>query len=52
MQLVADSLLPQLEIYLGNTGSDMQERKRLMNLLENLRGHGYQAPNPSPHLHH
>ena len=40
VQLVVDSLLPQLEIYLGNTGSDMHERKRLMNLLENLRGHG------------
>ena len=40
VQLVVDSLLPQLEIYLGSTGSDMQERKRLMNLLENLRGHG------------
>ena len=25
---------------MGNTGSDMQERKRLVNLLENLRGHG------------
>ena len=40
VRLVVDSLLPQLEIYLGNTGSDMQERKRLVNLLENLRGHG------------
>lgn len=35
-----DSLRPQLEIYLGSTGSDMQERKRLLNLLESLRGHG------------
>lgn len=35
-----DTLLPQLEIYLGETGSDMQSRKRLVNLLENLRGHG------------
>lgn len=40
VQLVVDRLLPQLEIYLGSTGSEMQERKRLMNLLENLRGHG------------
>lgn len=40
VQVLVDSLLPQLEIYLGSTGSDMQERKRLMNLLENLRGHG------------
>jgi hypothetical protein len=40
VHLSVDSLLPQLEIYLGSTGSDMQERKRLLNLLENLRGHG------------
>ena len=40
VHLSVDSLLPQLEIYLGRTGSDMQERKRLLNLLENLRGHG------------
>lgn len=40
VRLSIDSLLPQLEIYLGQTGSDMQERKRLVNLLENLRGHG------------
>ena len=40
VQLVVDRLLPQLEIYLGSTGSELQERKRLMNLLENLRGHG------------
>ena len=40
VHLSVDSLLPQLGIYLGSTGSDMQERKRLLNLLENLRGHG------------
>ncbi len=40
VHLSVDSLLPQLEIYLGSTGSDMQERKRLLNLLESLRGHG------------
>lgn len=40
VHLTVDHLLPQLEIYLGSTGSDMQERKRLLNLLENLRGHG------------
>jgi len=40
VHLSVDSLLPQLEIYLGSTGSDMHERKRLLNLLENLRGHG------------
>ncbi|MDD2609020.1 MAG: DUF4194 domain-containing protein [Giesbergeria sp.] len=40
VQLAVDGLLPQLEIYLGATGSDMQERKRLGTLLESLRGHG------------
>ncbi len=40
VQLAIDSLLPQLGIYLGHTGSDMQERKRLLTLLEHLRGHG------------
>lgn len=40
VRLAVDSLLPQLNIYLGSTGSDMQERKRLATLLESLRGHG------------
>lgn len=40
VQLGLEQLLPQIEIYLGSTGSDMQERKRLVNLLENLRSHG------------
>lgn len=40
VQLALDGLLPQLEIYLGHTGSDMQERKRLLNLLDNLHDHG------------
>ena len=40
VRITVDSLLPQLETYLGATGSDMQERKRLGLLLENLRTHG------------
>ena len=40
VQLPVDGLLPLLEMYLGSTGSELQERKRLLNLLENLRGHG------------
>ncbi|HAU58358.1 MAG TPA: hypothetical protein DCW87_12925 [Comamonadaceae bacterium] len=40
VRITVDSLLPQLETYLGSTGSDMQERKRLGQLLENLRTHG------------
>ena len=40
VQLGLDGLLPQMEIYLGATGSDMQDRKRLLELLEKLRAHG------------
>ena len=40
VRMALDSLLPQLDIYLGSTGSDMQERKRMATLLESLRGHG------------
>ncbi|PAT40434.1 hypothetical protein CK623_05850 [Vandammella animalimorsus] len=40
VRLPVDKLLPQLEIYLGATGSDMQDRRRLGQLLEGLRGHG------------
>ena len=40
VRITVDSLQPQLETYLGATGSDMQERKRLAALLEHLRGHG------------
>lgn len=40
VRITVDSLLPQLETYLGATGSDMQERKRLGQLLDNLRTHG------------
>ena len=40
VRMAVDALAPQLDIYLGATGSDMQDRKRLLGLLENLRGHG------------
>jgi len=40
VQLGLDGLLAQLEIYLGATGSDMQDRKRLLELLDKLRAHG------------
>ena len=40
VQLGLDGLLPQLEIYLGATGIDMQDRKRLLELLDKLRAHG------------
>ena len=35
-----EELLPQLQVYLGDSGSEMKEQKRLRNLLEALRGHG------------
>lgn len=40
VRITVESLLPQLETYLGATGSDMQERRRLHQLLDNLRTHG------------
>lgn len=40
VRITVESLLPQLETYLGATGSDMQERRRLGQLLDNLRSHG------------
>ena len=38
--VVLEDLLPQLQLYLGDLGSDAQEDKRLRNLLEQLKGHG------------
>lgn len=35
-----DDVLPHLQTYLGDLGSDAQERKRLLTLLEQLKGHG------------
>ena len=35
-----EDLLPQLQLYLGDLGSDAQEEKRLRNLLEQLKSHG------------
>jgi hypothetical protein len=35
-----EDLLPHLQMYLGDLGSDAQEQKRLRTLLEQLRGHG------------
>lgn len=39
-QIDLDDLLPQLQAYLGDLGSDTRERARLHNLLEKLKGHG------------
>jgi hypothetical protein len=35
-----EDLLPQLQLYLGDLGSDAQEERRLRNLLEQLKVHG------------
>jgi hypothetical protein len=35
-----EDLLPQLQMYLGNLGSDAQEQKRLRGLLDQLKGYG------------
>ncbi|NWO05942.1 MAG: DUF4194 domain-containing protein [Alteromonadaceae bacterium] len=35
-----DELLPQLQLYLGDTGSDAKDQKRLRGLLDNLKNHG------------
>lgn len=40
VRVALEDLLPQVQVYLGDPGSDAQERKRLLGLLENLRGHG------------
>jgi hypothetical protein len=35
-----DELIPQLQVYLGDPGSEQAEDNRLRNLLEKLKGHG------------
>ncbi len=39
-QISLEDLLPRLRVYLGDPGSDLQEDKRLRNLLEQLKVHG------------
>ena len=39
-RIALDDLIPHLQVYLGDTGSDAQERKRLIGLLEQLKVHG------------
>lgn len=38
--LAVAELLPEIRVYLGDLGSDIQENKRLRQLLEQLKGHG------------
>jgi hypothetical protein len=35
-----DELLPQLQLYLGDTGSDARDQKGLRNLMDNVKNHG------------
>lgn len=35
-----DDLIPQLQVYLGELGSEAQERNRIITLLDQLKGHG------------
>ena len=35
-----EELIPQLQLYLGDTGSDTRDQKRLRSLMENLKNHG------------
>lgn len=39
-RVAIEDLVPHLHAYLGDLGSDAQERKRLLLLLEQLKGHG------------
>ncbi|CNC47606.1 DUF4194 domain-containing protein [Yersinia similis] len=38
--VAVDDLIPQLQVYLGDLGSDARERTRVINLLDQLKGHG------------
>ncbi|CAD5376082.1 conserved hypothetical protein [Pseudomonas sp. OF001] len=39
-QVAVDDLIPQLQVYLGDLGSDARERTRAIGLLDQLKGHG------------
>ena len=38
--IAVDDLIPQLQVYLGDLGSDSRERNRVITLLDQLKGHG------------
>jgi|SRR5690554_5050151 len=38
--VAVDELIPQLQVYLGDTGSEAKERNRIVLLLDQLKGHG------------
>lgn len=39
-RVAIDDLLPHLQVFLGDLGSDSQEKRRLMTVLEGLKGYG------------
>lgn len=39
-QVAVDELIPQLQVYLGELGSEAKERNRIITLLDQLKGHG------------
>jgi len=39
-QVAVDELIPQLQVYLGELGSEARERNRVITLLDQLKGHG------------
>lgn len=45
--VAVDDLIPQLQVYLGDLGSDARERTRVIGLLDQLKAHGVvTAPDP------
>lgn len=40
VRLAVDDVLPQLDVFIARSGSETQDHKRLMQLLDNLRKHG------------
>lgn len=38
--IAVDELIPQLQVYLGELGSEAKERNRIITLLDQLKGHG------------
>ena len=38
--VTVDELIPQLQVYLGDSGSEARERTRALQLLDQLKGHG------------
>lgn len=38
--IAIDDLIPQIQVYFGESGSDLKDQKRVRVLLDNLKGHG------------